>query len=125
MIKIAILGVIATIIAMQFRDNEEYGIFIALAMCLVIVSYVISKMDIVITAIKEFEKYLLIESKYINLLIKMIGITYVVELASSMCRDAGYGSIANQLEIGGKVTILAISMPITLSLLEIIEKIFV
>ena len=123
MIKIAILGVIATIIAMQFRDKEEYGTFIGIVMCLIIVSYVISKIEIVLDTIKEFEKYISIDVKYIHLLIKMIGITYVVELSASMCRDAGYTSIAKQLEIGGKFTILAISMPIILSLLDIIGTI--
>lgn len=122
MIKLAILGVVVAIIALQFTENKEYGTYIGIAMSLIIVAYVISKMETVIQTIKEFEKYLSIDMKYVSLVLKMIGITYVVELASAICKDAGSGCIAKQIEIGGKFTILAISMPIILNMLEVISN---
>ncbi len=122
MIKLAILGVVVAIIALQFTENKEYGMYIGMVMSLIIVTYVISKMEIVIHTIKEFEKYLSIDMKYVSLVLKMIGITYVVELASAICKDAGSSCIAKQIEIGGKFTILAISMPIILNMLEVISN---
>ena len=52
---------------------------------------------------------------------KMIGIAYVAEFSSGICRDAGYGSIGTQIEIFGKLSILAVSMPVVLALLETME----
>ena len=121
MIKLAILGVVVAIITLQFRDNEEYGMYLGIAMSLIIVTYVVSKIEIVIDTIKSFESYVSIDMKYIKLLMKMIGITYVVELSSSICKDSGNSSIAKQIEIGGKFTILAISMPIILNMLDVIS----
>ena len=54
MIKLAILGVVVAIIALQFTENKEYGTYIGIAMSLIIVAYVISKMETVIQTIKEF-----------------------------------------------------------------------
>ena len=51
----------------------------------------------------------------------MVGITYVAEFASGICKDAGYGSLGNQIEIFGKLSILGISMPILLALFGTLE----
>ena len=52
---------------------------------------------------------------------KMIGITYIAEFASGICRDAGYGSLGGQIEMFGKLSMLAVSMPILLTLMETIR----
>lgn len=39
-----------------------------------------------------------IDSTYIGLVIKMVGITYAAEFAVNVCRDSGYGAIAGQIE---------------------------
>ena len=50
----------------------------------------------------------------------MIGVTYLSEFASSLCRDAGYGAVAGQIELVGKLSVLSIGMPVVLALLELI-----
>ena len=55
----------------KFLD-KEYGTYIGIAMSLIIVTYVISKMETVIHTIKEFEKYLSIDMKYVSLFYKQI-----------------------------------------------------
>lgn len=40
------------------------------------------------------------------------------EFSAAICKDTGYQAIASQIEVFGKLTILAVSMPILLSLLE-------
>ena len=57
-----------------------------------------------------------------SILLKMAGVTYVAEFASGICKDAGYQNIAVQIEIFTKLTILAIGMPVLLSLLELKGK---
>ena len=55
-------------------------------------------------------------------MLKMIGITYIAEFSSSICKDAGYQTIAVQIEIFCKLTILALGMPVLLALLETIQE---
>ena len=54
-------------------------------------------------------------------LMKMFGITYVAEFTSGICKDAGFGALGGQIEIFGKLSILAISTPILLALLETLQ----
>ena len=54
-------------------------------------------------------------------LMKMVGITYVAEFTSGICKDAGFGALGGQIEIFVKLSILAISTPILLALLETLQ----
>lgn len=67
-------------------------------------------------------RYLSIDTGYISTILKMIGITYIAEFCSSICKDAGYQTIAVQIEIFSKLTILALGMPVLLALLETIQE---
>ena len=66
--------------------------------------------------IQNFQKYIPIESTYFSILLKMIGITYITEFSSDICKDAGYGALANQIGIAGKVTLISLSIPAITSL---------
>lgn len=122
MVKIAITGVIAVLLAIQFKGSKsEYGTYISLAACVMIFCLGISKLEIIIEAINKIQSYMTINKVYITILLKIIGITYVAEFASSLCKDAGHAAISNQIELVGKLTILSISMPILLALLDTIN----
>ena len=121
-VQIGIIGIVATLLAIQFQSKyKEYFLLIGLAVSLLVFINVISKMEVVIEAIQTIQTSMNLDVEYINVIIKMLGITYVAEISSNICKDAGYGSIASQIELFGKITILALSMPILLALLETIE----
>ena len=54
--------------------------------------------------------------------LKVIGITYICEFCANLCRDAGYGSIAGQIELSGKLSVLMLGLPILLTLLETLKS---
>ena len=52
----------------------------------------------------------------------MTGIAYLSEFAVSICKDSGENAIASKIDLGGKVMIISMSIPIISSLLEVILK---
>ena len=50
----------------------------------------------------------------------MAGITYVSECASGICKDSGYTAVASQIEIFARISMLVISLPVVITLLETI-----
>jgi stage III sporulation protein AD len=123
MAKIGNLGIIAVLIAIIFKKGkEEYSLYISIAACFLIILWGIGKVEVILDAINKLQEYIKINDAYIGILIKIIGITYVTEFSASLCKDSVYQSIAEQIELVGKLTILAISMPIMLSLLETINN---
>lgn len=121
-IQVGVLGVIGTLIAIQFKSGKsEYGIYISVVLSLIIFFSIVGRLQFIIDAIREIGSYMNMNFSYIGTLIKMLGITYVAEFASGICKDAGYQTIALQIEIFSKLAILVLGMPVLMSLLEIIK----
>ncbi len=76
----------------------------------------------ILEVIKTIGEFLPLNKIFAGTLLKMLGITYVAEFSASICQDAGYQTIARQIEILGKLTILVMSMPILLALLQTIRS---
>ncbi|MFV0344155.1 MAG: SpoIIIAC/SpoIIIAD family protein [Anaerocolumna sp.] len=123
MVQIALVGMTVVLLAIIFKNNKsEYAVYVSLAGCLLIFFMGIGKLEIIITTIKKIQTYININDSYIVILIKIIGITYIAEFASNICKDFGHTAIANQIELVGKLTILATGMPVLLALLETINE---
>ena len=121
-LQIGIIGVVGTLLALQFKSGKsEYGIYISIALSLVVFVGILGQLTTLVDAMRKIGSYINIDSAYISTLFKMLGITYVSEFASSICKDAGYQTIAGQIEIFGKLTVFVLSLPILLTLLETIR----
>ena len=120
-IQIALLGVVGTLLALQFKSGKsEYGIYVSLAVSLFLFLFMLSRLEIFVRTVKKIADYIKLDAGQMSILLKMAGVTYVAEFASGICKDAGYQNIAVQIEIFTKLTILAIGMPVLLALLELI-----
>ena len=120
-IQIALFGVVGTLLALQFKSGKsEYGIYVSLAVSLFLFLCMLSRLEIFLQTVKKIADYIKLDAGQMSILLKMAGVTYVAEFASGICKDAGYQNIAVQIEIFTKLTILAIGMPVLLSLLELI-----
>lgn len=117
------IGLVAVLLATQLKNSKsEYSTYIGIAACLIIFYLSLQRIEIIISGIKKIQSYIKINQVYIEILIKIIGITYIAEFSASLCKDAGHAAIAGQIELVGKLSILAISMPILLALLETINQ---
>ena len=104
-IKVGILGVAAVLMAIPLRkEKQEYSMFLSMAVCICIFIYIITKVQIVLEFVEKLEGMIAIDSTYIGLVIKMVGITYAAEFAVNVCKDAGYGAIAGQIENFAKMS---------------------
>lgn len=122
-IQVGALGVAGVLLAIQFKSGKaEYGIYISVALSLLIFFSILGRLEIIIEAMKTIANYIRLDTAYIGTLVKMLGVTYIAEFSTSICKDAGYQTIAQQIEIFGKLAILVLSMPILLALLHTIEE---
>ncbi len=49
---------------------------------------------------------------YVETILKIIGIAYIAEFGAQITKDAGQGAIASKIELGGKILILTLAIPI-------------
>ena len=122
-VQIALLGVAGTLLAIQFKGGKtEYGIYICAGISLLIFFSVIGRISVVAERLQEITAYIDLAPVYIEMLLKMLGITFVAEFSSALCRDAGYQTIAQQIEVFAKLAVLVLGLPVVFSLLELIGE---
>lgn len=121
-IKISFIGIAGIMCALFLKQSKsDYAMYISVATAVIILIFIASKLKTVTDAINMFQKYVDTKGEYLVILLKMIGITYVAEFASSICKDCGYNAIATQIEIFARISLLVISLPVVLALLETIS----
>lgn len=122
MVQVGVIGVMGALFAIQFKNGKaEYGIYMSVVISLLVFFSIVGQLETIIDTIKEISSLINVEAAYTGTLIRMLGVTYIAEFASGICKDAGYSTIAGQIEIFGKLTILVLSLPILLALLKTIQ----
>ena len=123
-IKIIGIGLIALIIIILLKQYKpEFAIYISLLAGILILLMVMDKLTGIVDLIKSIADKSSINMKFISLLVKITGIAFLAEFAVSICRDSGEGAIASKIELGSKIIIISMSVPIISSLLELVIKI--
>lgn len=121
-IRIAVLGIAGLFLCIFLRDiRPEYALYVSLATGVCILLLATGKLNYLMEMLNKLKSYVPIDTTYLNALLKMIGITYVGQFSAGICRDAGYSSIAGQIEIFSRLAILVISMPVLTALMETIQ----
>lgn len=122
-IKIIAIGFIATIAIIIIKQyKSEFAIYISVIAGIIIIYLIFGKLEGIINLLRTISDKSGINSKFLGLLLKITGIAILTEFGVTICKDAGEGAIASKIEIGSKVIIISMSIPIISSLLEVILK---
>lgn len=118
------IGIIATVLILVIKKQRpEIAVQVSILAGIVIFVLVVSKLSTVIDMLRNYADKADIKPIYFTTVLKITGIAYIAEFGSEVCKDAGEGSIASKIELAGKVIIIALSVPIITSLLDLIIKI--
>lgn len=122
MVKIAILGIVVVLLALPFQTiKKEYSVFLSICGCIMIFYFAMGKLQEVVFLLKEIGSYIPFDVGYLEILIKIVGIAYLSEFSSDICKDAGYSALAGQIGIAGKLTIIGMSTPVIAALLKVVS----
>ena len=118
MLRIAMIGIAGVLLALQVKAlKPEYGIYLCLAVSLLVFLQMTDLLGMILAG----QESLPLQAGYFKILLKIIGITYIAEFASDLCKDAGYATIAGQIQMFGKLSVLAAGIPVLTALLETIR----
>lgn len=123
-IKIIGIGLIALVIIIILKQYKpEYAIYVSMIAGILILFLAVEKITGIINLLQSISDKTYINKSFLSILLKITGIAFLTEFAVSVCSDAGEKAIASKIEIGSKVIIITMSIPIITSLLELIIEI--
>ncbi len=123
-IKIIGIGLLALVIIVILKQYKpEFAIYVSMIAGVLILVLAIQKLTGIINLLQSLANKTYINKSFLSILLKITGIAFITEFAVSICSDAGEKALASKIEIGSKVIIIAMSIPIITSLLELVIEI--
>lgn len=119
-IFIAFLGTIFCVVLKETR--KDIAIIVALATVVIIMSFGISYISQIVEVIKELSDKAGLPDNFLSIILKIIGIAYIVEFASDICKDSGQEAISSKIQFAGKCIILTMGMTIIGNFVDVINK---
>lgn len=120
-IGVGIIGAVLSVLIKQHRP--EMAMTVPILTSAVILMMCLPYLNTVISAFNDIADRAGIELSHMRTVIKIIGVAYVCQFASDICADAGEKTIAGRIELGGRIIIIMLSLPIIYGLLELVSDI--
>lgn len=116
-------GLIATVLIVLIRNQRpELAMQLGLAAGIIIFVLVVSRLKAVVDVLNDLANNAGVNSYYLSTVLKIVGIAYIAELGSQVCKDAGEGAIASKIELGAKILVIAAALPIIVAAVESVVR---
>lgn len=121
MIKISGIVIIALLLSVLLRNyRSEFSLLVVICASIIIFIMISEDLNTIVVRFSEITEDVTGTKQYINLMLKVLGISLIAQLLSDLCRDSGESALATQAETAAKVIILIISFPLFESVIEIV-----
>lgn len=115
-------GIAAAVLSAVLRQyNREYGLYISLAACALILGAVLNAVSPLLSLIGTLREAAGLDSAYVAVLLKALAVCCMTQLASDCCRDGGEAAIASKIDFAGRIAVLLISVPLFEKLIGLIK----
>ncbi|MGL4991351.1 MAG: stage III sporulation protein AD [Sarcina sp.] len=124
MIKIALFSLVGLFTFLILKETGSKITFavmlvVGLAIFMFMMPYIKEVIDFIVSMADKAG----VEIIYIEIVLKIIGISYLASFCMEICKDAGAGLIASKVEFSAKILILILAIPILAAVLNSILKI--
>ena len=121
--KVSLIGMGGVVLCFLLKSTKpEYASLVTLGIGLVILGLAVGKLRYLFASLNSLKELLPVSSENVSVLAKMIGITYIGQFSAGICKDAGYQATGAQIELFCKLSILVLSIPVLMALLETIQE---
>ncbi|MBR3786294.1 MAG: stage III sporulation AC/AD family protein [Firmicutes bacterium] len=122
-LKIAALALCAVILIVLVKNYKpELGTLTALACSLLILYFLVDSIKYAFAYVASLYDGLEAGKAYFPVIIKVLAIAYITEFTAQLCKDAGESSIASKVELGGKIIIFCVAIPVFRSIFSLVEQ---
>jgi stage III sporulation protein AD len=121
-LKIIGVAFVTSITAILLKGTKpELSFAVTVTGVIVILLFIIDSLQNTIGILGELARMTGVDNGILKILIKIVGVGYLTEFSSGILNDFGSNAVADKVVLGGKITILLLSLPVLEGLLEMIR----
>lgn len=123
-VSVLIIGVIGAFFAVILKQYKpEYALAVTVITTIIITFSAIGWAVPIISEIKGMLDNAKVSYKSLSVLIKSVGICYITQLTSDVCKDTGQVSIASKIELVGRIALCISAIPLYREILSLVKTI--
>ena len=112
---------VSLLIVLFFKEyKKEYVIYVVLISSILILFISIEHLKDIVGFVKEIAEFDFYNIDFIKILLKVTGISIILEYAISICEDCGEKVIASKIDLGGKIILISMSIPVISSTAKVL-----
>ena len=115
--------IITVLIILVKKIGKEIGTMVSILGGILIFFMVLPGLIHVINVLNGLANQIDTNIEHVPIILRIIGVAYIAEFATQICKDAGESAIGTKVELAGKVIIMVMSAPIIVSFLNMIVNI--
>lgn len=113
---LSIIGCILILILKQY--HRAYGVLLSILICILVLLNLLPQMERILHTAENIFLQSQMDSVYFGILCKALGISYLTQMGTDICRDCGENALATSVELCGRILIVLLSLPLFLTLTE-------
>ena len=111
------------IVILKSIKRDDFALIVTIISSIIIFILILLKLEDVISLLEDLIAKSGVNKDYLTLLLKVTGISYIIELTTNICKDAGSMSMATKVEMAGKISIVIITIPVLTSVISLVLQI--
>lgn len=121
LLKVILLGIVISILATFLKSiKSEYAMLCIIVGSIILIVYIINALTDVFSFFGSVVDKTGVDKDLFGVLLKIIGVGYLVEFSAGVCADTGNQSIASKVQVAGKILIFLLGLPIIKNLFELV-----
>lgn len=119
--KLIVIGIATALGVLLLRQvKPELAVIVGLVGIILIFMMLVSGLTQIISSINGIVSQTGLATQLFASILKIVGIGYLCEIASSICQDAGAKTVADMVILGGKIIIMVLAIPIIQALVDVV-----
>lgn len=123
LIALVLISLALIMLLKQYRP--EFALLASVTSALILLIYGIAKAGEIISAVRSLTERAGIDEQNVMLVLKALGICYIVQIAKDVCADSGQTALSDRIDFIGKVTVVAMSLPLLTQIIGIVMQLLV
>ncbi|MGN0114450.1 MAG: SpoIIIAC/SpoIIIAD family protein [Acutalibacteraceae bacterium] len=123
LIALVLISLALIMLLKQYRP--EFALLASVTSALILLIYGIAKAGEIISAVRSLTERAGIDEQNVMLVLKALGICYIVQIAKDVCADSGQTALSDRIDFIGKVTVVAMSLPLLTQIIGIVTQLLV
>lgn len=117
------MAVVGTVLILVIRQEKpELAVQVSVAAGLIIFALILWKVIEILDVLERLAVRADLNMVFLGTLLRILGIAYIAEFGTQVCKDAGESALAFKVAMAGKVMILILAVPIISTILDTVSR---